>query len=81
MEIFDEGGRATCGGRVIDVQAGDSLLLKPGVEHALETTGPGRLYCLTVMVPDDAFATLIRSGVRAELDAVDPAMLSRVAAA
>ncbi len=74
-------GRATCGGRTIDVRAGDSLLVKPGVEHALENTGSGRLYCLTVMVPDDGFATLIRSGVRAELDAADLAVLSRIAAA
>ena len=72
-------GRATCDGRVIDVSAGDSLLLKPGVEHALENTGAGRLYCLTVMVPDDGFAALIRSGVRAELDEEDLAVLSRVA--
>ena len=71
-------GRATCDGRVVDVRAGDSLLLKPGVEHALENTGAGRLYCLTVMVPDDGFAALIRSGVRAELDAEDLAVLSRV---
>ena len=71
-------GRATCDGRVMDVRAGDSLLLKPGVEHALENTGAGRLYCLTVMVPDDGFAALIRSVVRAELDAEDLAVLSRV---
>lgn len=71
-------GRATCDGATIDVRAGDSLLLKPGVEHALENTGPGRLYCLTVMVPDDGFSTLIRSGVRAELDAEDLAVLSGI---
>jgi len=73
-------GRATCDGRIVDVRAGDSLLLKPGVEHALENTGPGRLYCLTVMVPDDGFAGLIRSGVRAELDAEDLAVLQGVQA-
>ena len=71
-------GRATCDGRTVEVCAGDSLLLKPGVEHALENTGVGRLYCLTVMVPDDGFAALIRSGVRAELDAADLAVLSRM---
>jgi hypothetical protein len=53
--------------------------LKPGTEHALENTGPGRLYCLTIMVPDDGFSTLIRSGVRAALDAEDLAVLGRVA--
>jgi mannose-6-phosphate isomerase-like protein (cupin superfamily) len=70
-------GRATCDGRVVDVGAGDSLLLKPGTEHALENTGPGRLYCLTLMVPDDHFTALIRSGERVELDAEDIAVLQR----
>ena len=76
--VLKGAGRAVCDGRVVEVRAGDSLLLKPGVEHALENSGPGRLYCLTIMVPDDGFAALIRSGVRAELDAEDLAVLSRL---
>jgi mannose-6-phosphate isomerase-like protein (cupin superfamily) len=68
-------GVATCDGRQVAVKTGDSLLLKPGSVHALENTGVGRLYCLTLMVPDDRFTALIRSGVRAELDAEDLAVL------
>jgi mannose-6-phosphate isomerase-like protein (cupin superfamily) len=68
-------GLATCNGAEIRVSAGDSLLLKPGALHALENTGPGRLYCLTLMVPDDRFTALIRSGVRAALDDEDLAVL------
>ncbi len=71
-------GRACCEGRTVDVRPGDSLLLKPGTMHELENTGPGRLYCLTIMVPDDGFAALIRSGVRAELDAEDMDVLGRL---
>ncbi len=71
-------GRARCDGQTIDVRAGDSLLLKPGTTHELHNTGPGRLYCLTIMVPDDQFAALIRSGVRAELDAEDLDVLGRL---
>lgn len=71
-------GRARAGDVITDVSAGDSLLLKPGVEHELENTGAGRLYCLTVMVPDDGFTALIRSGVRAALDEEDFAVLGRV---
>ncbi len=71
-------GHARCDGRTVDVRAGDSLLLKPGTMHELENTGPGRLYCLTIMVPDDGFAALIRSGVRAELDAEDMDVLGRL---
>lgn len=70
-------GLATSNGETVKVRAGDSLLVRPGVEHALENTGDGRLYCLTIMVPDDAFTALIRNGVRAELDAEDLAVLRR----
>ena len=71
-------GRADCDGRSIDLRAGDSLLCKPGVTHEIANTGAGRLYCLTVMVPDDEFAALIRNGVRAELDDADLAVLGRI---
>ena len=70
--------RAVAGDITVDLRAGDSLLLKPGTTHALENTGAGRLYCLTMMVPDDQFTALIRNGVRAELDAEDMAVLGRV---
>jgi mannose-6-phosphate isomerase-like protein (cupin superfamily) len=69
-------GVATCNGKTVAVKTGDSLLLKPGSVHALENTGAGRLYCLTLMVPDDRFTSLIRSGVRAELDDEDLAVLA-----
>jgi mannose-6-phosphate isomerase-like protein (cupin superfamily) len=72
-------GRARCGDAVIEVSAGDSLLLKPGTPHALENTGEGRLYCLTLMVPDDRFAALIRSGTRVALDEEDLSVLRRTA--
>ena len=34
---------------------GDTLVLPPGTEHVVENTGPDRLYCLTVMVPNEGF--------------------------
>jgi mannose-6-phosphate isomerase-like protein (cupin superfamily) len=42
--------------------AGDTLVLRPGVEHVVENTGPGKLYCLTFMAPNEGFAELIRGG-------------------
>ena len=71
-------GIATCEGRATALKSGDSLLVRPGAEHALENTGRGRLYCLTIMVPDDGFTALIRSGVPAALDDEDMAVLGRV---
>ena len=71
-------GVATAGGVRSPVSSGSALLVRPGVEHMLENTGPGRLYCLTMMVPDDGFTALIRSGVPSALDAEDLEVLGRV---
>ncbi len=73
-------GIARCDDRAVTLRAGDSLLVRPGAEHVIENTGPGRLYCLQVMVPNDEFAELIRNGTPAELDAEDLAVLRRAAA-
>jgi mannose-6-phosphate isomerase-like protein (cupin superfamily) len=70
-------GVAEVGGRATAIATGDSLLLPPGEVHVIRNTGPGRLYCLTTMVPDEDFAALIRSGEPAELDALDLAVLGR----
>lgn len=69
-------GIATCDGESRPVRAGDFLLVRPGHEHVVQNTGPGRLYCLTVMVPNEGFAELIRSGVPLTLDAADRAVLA-----
>jgi mannose-6-phosphate isomerase-like protein (cupin superfamily) len=64
-------GVAHCGGETVLLRSGDSLLLPPGTEHVIENTGAGRLYCLTLMVPNDDFAELIRAGQPVEIDAED----------
>ena len=56
---------------VIRMTAGDStylvppqraLWIPPGVEHVVENTGATKLYCLTLMTPNEGFAELIRNG-------------------
>lgn len=69
-------GRARAGADWVALKAGDTLLLEPGTEHVVENTGTERLYCLTLMVPDEEFAALIRNGVPHPLDAQDLAVLS-----
>ena len=69
-------GVAHCGERSIPLRRGDALLLAPGTSHLVENTGPGRLYCLTLMVPNEDFAELIRSGTREALDEEDWAVLA-----
>ena len=68
-------GIAHAGGRSVAFKCGDSLLLPPGATHEIENTGSTRLYCMTVMVPDEDFADLIRNGEPVLLDEVDLAVL------
>lgn len=74
-------GRATCGGVSVDLARGGALLIPPGGDHVIENTGPGKLYTLTVMTPDEDFAALIRAGTPVMLDAEDIALLSAPVAA
>jgi mannose-6-phosphate isomerase-like protein (cupin superfamily) len=68
-------GRARCQGESFDLRQGDSLMLKPGAEHVVENTGTTKLYCLTVMAPNEGFAELIRAGVEVTLDEEDRAVV------
>ena len=70
-------GKATCDGKTVPIKAGDSLLVPATGTHIIENTGSGRLYTLTIMVPNEDFAELIRSGIPVELDAEDMAVLGR----
>ena len=70
-------GMAICDGKSATIKAGDSLLVPPTGTHLIKNTGSTRLYTLTVMVPNEDFSELIRSGIPAELDAEDMAVLGR----
>jgi mannose-6-phosphate isomerase-like protein (cupin superfamily) len=70
-------GVASCDGKTLPIRAGDSLLVPPTGIHELRNTGVGRLYALCIMVPNEDFAELIRSGTPVELDEEDLAVLSR----
>ncbi|MEH2364173.1 cupin domain-containing protein [Nostoc sp.] len=69
---------AMCDGKSAMIKAGDSLLVPPTGTHLIKNTGSTRLYTLTVMVPNEDFSELIRSGIPAELDAEDMAVLGRL---
>lgn len=68
-------GVAVAGAQRIKLKKGDSFLVRAGQEHVVENTGATRLYCLTTMVPNEAFAELIRAGVPDHLDRDDLAVL------
>lgn len=70
-------GLATCDGKTVKIQAGDSILVPPTGEHIIENTGRERLYALCIMIPNEDFSELIRSGIPVELDEEDLAVLRR----
>lgn len=70
-------GLATCDGKMVSIRAGDSVLVPATGTHVVENTGSGRLYALCIMVPNENFAELIRSGTPVELDEEDMAVLKR----
>lgn len=70
-------GVAMCDGKAVDIRAGDSVMVPPTGMHVIANTGPGRLYTLSIMVPNENFAELIRSGIPVALDEEDMAVLRR----
>jgi len=73
--VLEGEGRARCDDNWLDLKKGDAMVVPAGAEHVIENTGEGRLYTLTVMVPDENFTQLIRSGVPDTLDEEDLAVL------
>lgn len=70
-------GRCRCDdGSAHEIAQGDALVLPPGREHVIENTGAERLYCLTVMVPNEGFAEMIRNGQPMALDDADRAVIA-----
>ncbi|KAF0806530.1 cupin [Alcanivorax xiamenensis] len=69
--VLDGEGRARCDDQWVTLRKGDALVVRAGSEHVVENIGKGRFYTLTVMVPDERFSKLIRSGVPDVLDQED----------
>lgn len=76
--ILQGEGEALCDGKIVSLRAGDSILVPPTGVHEIRNVGPGRLYALCFMVPNEDFAELIRDGTRETLDAEDLAVLQRL---
>jgi mannose-6-phosphate isomerase-like protein (cupin superfamily) len=69
-------GVATADGKTMPIGPGDCFVLRPGVEHVVENTGATKLYCLTLMTPNEGFAELIRNGTPVTLPPEDIAVLT-----
>ena len=71
-------GMAVCDGKEVPLHPGDSVLMPKTGTHYLKNTGSQRLYALCMMVPNEDFSELIRSGIPTELDDEDRKVLSRI---
>lgn len=75
--ILEGTGKGFCDGAEVELAPGSTLLLPPGSEHIVQNTGPGKLYALCVMVPNQDFAEMIHNGIEVALDDEDIAVLTR----
>jgi mannose-6-phosphate isomerase-like protein (cupin superfamily) len=64
-------GKSVCDGEEMPLRKGESFLVRPGNDHEVVNTGAEKLYCLTMMVPNEGFAELVRGGFRVPLTAGD----------
>jgi len=71
FHVLSGSGIAYCNGERFPIAKGDSFVIRPGHEHVVENPNDERLYCLTVMMPNEGFAELIHAGVKQGLDAED----------
>ncbi len=71
-------GKARCDGETRLIEPGDAIVVQPGTEHVIENVGPGKLYTLTVMIPNEEFAELIHRGIEVSLDDDDLSVLRRL---
>jgi mannose-6-phosphate isomerase-like protein (cupin superfamily) len=68
--------KSVCNGMEVQVKAGESFIVRPGHEHEVINVGKDKLYCLTVMLPNEDFAELVRSGFRVALTPEDIATIT-----
>lgn len=69
-------GKAYADGREMPIGPGDAFVLRPGVEHVVVNDTQQKLYCLTLMTPNEGFAELIRNGTPVDLAPEDIAVLT-----
>jgi mannose-6-phosphate isomerase-like protein (cupin superfamily) len=69
-------GTAYADGQEMPIGPGDCFVLRPGVEHVVVNDTDSKLYCLTLMTPNEGFAELIRAGTPVALAPEDIAVLA-----
>ena len=67
LSALGDRGRPALTDVSLQVKAGESFIVRPGHEHEVINIGTDKLYCLTVMLPNEDFAELVRNGFRVPL--------------
>lgn len=75
--VLQGNGLVKSGDDEVSFSTGMSFVVPPGGWHEVFNTSGSRLYTLTIMVPDEEFLALIRSGVADTLDAGDIEVITR----
>ena len=75
--VLQGNGLVKSGDDVVSFSTGMSFVVLPGRWHEIINVSDSRLYTLTIMVPDEEFLVLIRSGVADTLDAEDIEVITR----
>lgn len=76
--VLEGKGIAYFDDKELPIGKGDAITILPGTEHVVANTGDGKLYTLTIMVPNEEFAELIHNGTLVELDAEDRRVIGGV---
>ena len=71
-------GKAYADGAETPIGPGDCFTLRPGTEHVVINDTAEKLYCLTLMTPNEGFAEIIRRGTPVDLAPDDIAVLTGV---
>jgi mannose-6-phosphate isomerase-like protein (cupin superfamily) len=61
----------------MSIRRGGCFTLRSGTKHKAANTGAGKLYCLTLMTPNEGFAELIRAGTLVSMTPEDVGVIAR----
>jgi mannose-6-phosphate isomerase-like protein (cupin superfamily) len=71
-------GKALCDGETRLVEPGDTIVVPAGRQRVIENIGPGKLYALTVIAPQEPLSAMMHNRTEVSLDDEDLGVLRRL---
>lgn len=78
--LSGKGATAFCNGHRNPIGPGDVVVFRPGCVHGIDT-GPEKVYCLELLLPNQDFAEMVRRGQKLSLDDDDSCVLAAIGCA